>query len=184
MKSTTTHKNVEHLVKTFQSTQIDKIKDHELAASLAIEDFPVQYQQITGNNWDNTLKPKVIEKLAKSSYDIHWITKPPPLECKYMHLFILCKNADAKIISEYIRKNGKVAANSCDSIKRTPLHVAASYGNYGAVDILIKHCKVDPIDKYLRTPLQMACLSGSLECVKLLVEKGKANFRHKDAVYT
>jgi ankyrin repeat protein len=184
MKSTTSHKNVEHLVKKFQSTQIDKIKEHELAASLAIEDFPVQYQQITGNNWDNTLKPKVIEKLAKSSYDIHWITKPPPLECKYMHLFILCKNADAKIISEYIRKNGKAAAASCDSIKRTPLHVAASYGNSGAVDVLIKHSKADSIDKYLRTPLQMAFLSGSLECVKLLIEKGKANFKHKDAVYT
>jgi len=109
------------------------MKPHELAAILSCPQFPEQYKKITGKVLDSSLTPQIQQQLTKSSYDVYWITKPPPTDYKHMHLFILAKNGNTKTIFDYIHSNGKASVNTCDTIKRIPLHVAAAHANINAI---------------------------------------------------
>jgi len=60
-----------------------------------------------------------------------------------------------------------------DTMKFTPLHFAACYGQDKALELLLEHGKIlDPVSKQGWTPLHLASRNGQLDCVTRLLNAG------------
>lgn len=67
----------------------------------------------------------------------------------------------------------QLAINCTNSDGWIPLHVAASEGHVGILEILIEYgAKIDARTKNFRTSLHIACLRGSLPTVQALLMGG------------
>ncbi|KAH3861103.1 hypothetical protein DPMN_024031, partial [Dreissena polymorpha] len=64
-----------------------------------------------------------------------------------------------------------------DQDGKTPLHVAAEYGNYTSVEMLVEasRSEINDGDSDGRTPLMIACLSGHLKAARSLLALGADN---------
>ena len=79
-----------------------------------------------------------------------------------------------------VNGGAKVNALDNDESRRTPLHLAAAYGNAHTASLLITHgANLEAKDGMGMTPLFHAVFGDSLEAVKLLLERG-ANARARD----
>lgn len=64
--------------------------------------------------------------------------------------------------------------NAQDNLQTSPLHLACSRGNRGAVEVLLgcDNINIDAFDHRLHTPLHNACLLGDVVISEMLLQKG------------
>lgn len=83
-----------------------------------------------------------------------------------------CENQNQACIDVLLQHGAKIN-NGVGKERMTPLHYAASRGNFDLCDFLIeKKAKVNSKDKFKRSPLVMAVRNGHLKVASLLLSKG------------
>ncbi|NP_001132707.1 uncharacterized LOC100194190 [Zea mays] len=90
----------------------------------------------------------------------------------YVALHNAAKNGNGEIIRLLVSRGARVDIAAPHG---TPLHIAASYGNTGAVKILLEHhadAGADVNSASPNTPLVVATVNGLTDCIKYLLEAG------------
>lgn len=146
---------------------------------------PSHYSAISGTT--DAMKyiwTKGIDILAQADY---MQMTPLHVACEYGNLEVV------KFLCENVANNVNKILESTSYHNRywktkTPLHLACEFGcveivNYFLSKKELARSQIRELDSYSRTPLHCAIEGGSLECVKSLVNIGKANITNQGRIH-
>lgn len=106
----------------------------ELACTMVNPSFSLDFKKNTGEDWNLNYQAKVVEKLQRCKFHMHWFVKQTSAsgyDNEHENFMKLVEIGDLEKVLLYLRKNdsknvlGAVEKNS----KRSPLHIAAKNGH-------------------------------------------------------
>lgn len=154
----------------------------ELATTMVNPDFSVDFKKNTGEDWHVNYQSRVVEKLQKCNFHMHWFTKTASAtgySNEHENFMKLVEKGNIDKVLQYMRsKDIQNVLNSVEQkSKRSPLHIAAKFGHNHLVKFFIqKGADCGARDRLLKTPLHYACESGETLVVKELVDNGADPF--------
>ena len=138
----------------------------DLASTVVNATFSNDFKENTDEDWNLNYQPKVVEKLQKCKFHMHWFMSKqsqPGMDDDHENFMKLVAGGDVENVFQYLRKNdiSKVLASVEAKSKRSPLHVACKHGHCALVEYFLERgADVDARDRLLKTPLHYACEAG------------------------
>ena len=173
--------NTNFIITKFMKKGFDSLTEEDLACTMIAPDFNAKFRVQTGTDWDAEYQVKVLERLKRTNFDIHWMQRNTS-DSKYSSFFMMCKMGDIDKVCQTIRTAGDDIIHAVDTHKCSGLHIAARNGHTAVVDVLINNgFNTNARDRFLRTPLHLACLGGHETIANVLISN-KADIRAKDSV--
>jgi hypothetical protein len=159
------HANKEIIYK-FMRKGFIALSAEELATTMVNPDFSVDFKKNTGEDWHVNYQSKVVEKLQKCNFHMHWFTKTASASGysdQHENFMKLVEKGNIEKVFQYMRS--KDIANVLNSVeqksKRSPLHIAAKFGHNHLVKFFIqKGADCGARDRLLKTPLHYSCENG------------------------
>ena len=172
-------KSNKHIIYKFMKKGFTALSAEELACTMVNPTFSIDFKANVGEDWNIQYQSKVVEKLQKCKFHMHWFIKQasasPGYADKHEAFMKIVASGNMDQIFMYLRSHDcQEVLNSVDQkTKKSPLHIAAKYGYQLIVKFFLdRNANVEARDKLLKTSLHYACEGGHALVVKELMERG------------
>ena len=169
-----------HIIYKFMKKGFSALSAEELACTMVNPTFTIDFKKNTKEDWNLNYQPKVVDKLQRCKFHMHWFIKQTSSKGDDHENFMkLVETGDLEKVFMYLRKNDseKVLNSVEQKSKRSPLHIACKEGHLHMVEFFInKDANIEARDKLLKTPLHYACEYGRTLVVKNLMDKNADPF--------
>lgn len=148
---------------------------NDLATTMVNPTFSIDFEKNVHENWTANYQSKVVEKLQRCKYQMHWFTKQASAtgyDNEHEEFFKIVQIGDIEKVLRYLRTHDtdKVLAAVEKTSKKSALHFASKFGFEKLVEFFInKGANLDARDKLLKTPLHYACEFGQTKVVDILL---------------
>jgi len=160
-------KTNKHIIYKFMKKGFQALSAEELACTMVNPTFSIDFKKNTNEDWNINYHSKVIEKLQRCKFHMHWFMKSTSAtgyDDEHEEFFALVQAGNIEKIFTYLRGQNDVqrVLSSVDkAYKRSPLHIAAKNGHLHLIEYFLnKGGEVTARDKLLKTPLHYACEMG------------------------
>ena len=129
-----TSKSNKHIIFKFIKKGFAALSAEELACTMVNPTFSIDFKENTGDDWNIEYQTKVVEKLQRCKFHMHWFIKSattsPGYEDAHDTFMKHVETGNMDQVFMYLRKHdaNNVLSAVDQKSKRSPLHIAAKFG--------------------------------------------------------